>query len=385
VRQATWATLARGSARLLGLALAVALALVAVVIGLALGPQHRAGAAGEPGSCTASAPSTAAGYQRMFDGLYGTWAGGDQAVSVVLPDSRTLWIFADTISGVRAPDGGYAAGWSMRHNSFVVQDGGCLHAIAGAPLPDTGTGDWYWPSSALVSRGVLTVFAMRVHRTGATRAAFAVTGTAVATYDLPRDGDPQLRSVVRLPSRNDEASVVWGAGVAQAGPWTYVYGTQAEPKAFGRRLLVARVDSARIGRVDAWRYFDGASFTDRPAAARPVIGAVGGVSTSVSVVPGPNGRVEVISKRDEVFGRTVAEWTSATPYGPFTIADADLLTAPSLVKPGELVYTAEAHPSARLADGSLLLSVCRNNLELGRLVSDSQLYRPQFSAVAPPS
>ena len=119
--------------------------LAAVVLGLTFGPQHRAGAAAEAGGrCTAAAPTTAAGYQRMFDGLYGRWAGGDQAVSVALPDGRTLWIFADTISGERAPDGGYAAGWTMRHNSFVVQDGGCLTAIAGTPLPDrapaTGTG-----------------------------------------------------------------------------------------------------------------------------------------------------------------------------------------------------------------------------------------------------
>jgi len=85
-----------------------------------------------------------------------------------------------------------------------------------------------------------------------------------------------------------------------------------------------------------------------------------------------------------VFGRTVAQWTAATPYGPFTLSDAALLTAPSLAQPGELIYTAEAHPSALLADGSLLLSVCRNNLDLARVAADSQLYRPQFSAVSPP-
>ena len=381
MRHALPAALARGSARLLGLTLTVLASLAAVVLGLTFGPQHRAGAAAEAGGrCRAAAPTTAAGYQRMFDGLYGRWAGGDQAVSLALPDGRTLWIFADTISGERAPDGGYAAGWTMRHNSFVVQDGGCLTAIAGTPLPDQDAGDWYWPSSAMITDGGLAVFAMRVHRTGTSRASFAVTGTSVAMFALPSNGVPVLHRAVAL-SAGDTA---WGAGVLRSGPWAYIYGTQAAPNAFGRRLLVARVASTRIDDPAAWRYFDGTGFSADPLAASAVVQAPGGVSASVSVLPGPAGGVRIISKRDEVFGRDVTEWSAPTPYGPITVDDADLLTAPSLARPGELIYTAEAHPSLRLADGSLLLSVCRNNLSLSALAADSQLYRPQFTAVRTP-
>jgi len=104
----------------------------------------------------------------------------------------------------------------------------------------------------------------------------------------------------------------------------------------------------------------------------------------VSVLPAAGGGVTVVSKRSEVFGRYVAEWTAPTPAGPFTLANATLLSAPSLTKPGELLYTPQAHRESRLAGGALLVTICRNNTVFKTLQANGLLYRPQFAAVPQP-
>jgi len=305
---------------------------------------------------------------------------------VALPDGRTLWIFADTLSGRRSASGGYAPGLGMRHNSFVIQDRGCLSALNSTPLPDMDSSHWYWPSSALVAGGRLYVFAIRVGRTGTGAFSFATYGSSLASFTLPRTGAPRLQSIVALPRGNADGTILWGAGVVAAGPRVYVYGTQAVPLrlGFGRRLLVAWAPTGRLADPHAWHFRAATAFTSRPQDARPVLPAADGVSTSVSVLPGPAGRVSVISKLNEVFGRYVAEWTAPTPAGPFTLSRPQLLSAPSLTKPGELLYTAQAHQESRLANGALLVTVCRNNTRFAAVEADSRLYRPQFSAVAAP-
>lgn len=327
-----------------------------------------------------AAPDTVAGYQRLFDSLDGDWAGGDQAASVELPDGRTLWLFADSVSGRVGPEGGYLPGWRIRHSGFVLQDRGCLTAVAGSPLPELGPDDWYWPNSAFVVADRLVVLAMHVHRTGPGLVDFAIGGSAVATFDLPPGRAPGLREIVTGPGR--PGGTLWGAGVTVLDGWAYVYGTRSEPGAFGRSLSVARVHPSAVADPAAWTYFDGRCWVRDAERAARLVGAVKGVSTSVSPVSLPGGGVALVSKRDEVFGDDVTAWTAPRPWGPFTAREPALFRAPSLRVPGELVYTPQAHPTARLADGRLLVTVCRNNLDLRAIGTDARLYRPQFHGVS---
>jgi len=372
--------------------LSVLLLAAAAVLGAVAGSGRGAGAAEATRSavatvqCTRSTPTTAAGYQRMFDSLYGVWAGGDQALSVALPGGRTLWIFADTISARRSATGGYARGLRMRHNSFVIQNRGCLTPVDSTPLPDIDPTHWYWPNSAIVSGGRLYIFAMRVRHNSTGWGGFSTYGASVATFSLPRTGVPRLQAVASLPAGNSDGSILWGAGVVAQGPWVYVYGTQGVPIAqgAGRRMLVARVPAVRLGDPHALQFYGPGAFNPAAASARPVIAARGGVSTSVSVLPAAGGGVTVVSKRSEVFGRYVAEWTAPTPAGPFTLANATLLSAPSLTRPGELLYTPQTHRESRLAGGALLVTICRNNTVFKTLQANGLLYRPQFAAVPQP-
>lgn len=85
-------------------------------------------------SYTPPAPTTAAGYQKMFDRLDpAQWGGADGAISVPVTAQRTVWLFGDTFSKTHG----------MVHSTAVTQDGGSLHVsnYGTQLLPDGGYDD----------------------------------------------------------------------------------------------------------------------------------------------------------------------------------------------------------------------------------------------------
>ena len=67
----------------------------------AVRPAAAAPAAAPSRACGAE-PTTGRAWEALFDGLHGSWAGGDGAASVRLPDGRLLWLFGDTFTGTAA-------------------------------------------------------------------------------------------------------------------------------------------------------------------------------------------------------------------------------------------------------------------------------------------
>jgi hypothetical protein len=327
----------------------------------------------------------------MFDRLSGGWAGGDGAASLVLPDGRTLWVLGDTIIGRPADSGGgYAAGARMVRNSFVLQDGGVLSPVNGPGgsevLPNRPDGAFSWPTAGIVDGGVLILFSSRMHATGTGSFDFAQLGTDVAVVDVPRGRDPVVRTVTKVSANNGTTGPAWGQSLVRVGGWIYVYGTRTDPRTyrFGKELYVARARPGQLTDVSSWQYHDGHRFGPRADRARPLIGADGGVSTTLSVLVSPDGRATVVSKRDEFLGADVRAWTAPTPAGPFRLARKRLFAAPSGQTAGELVYLAEAHPQFPLPAGRTLVTVSRNNTDLRKVLADSLLFRPQFHAATLP-
>lgn len=103
----------------LGLLLAVAARSTA---GNAVGAGARTRAAiTRPAGCTAPAPSTAAGYARLFARVpTAQWGAADLALTVPV-GGRSVWLFGDTFSG--GPDGT----GRFVHSTAIVQHRGCLH------------------------------------------------------------------------------------------------------------------------------------------------------------------------------------------------------------------------------------------------------------------
>lgn len=367
--------------------LAALLAVVSIALGMLLlnpGPVTAAPTISRsvaprpaPERCTAPAPTTAAGYQAMFDAKNDDgWSGGDQAASLALADGRVLWLFADTVQGAQRGRA-YQAGSRMVHNSFLLQDGGCLTAVNGPNrtelIPNHAGGDWYWPVSALVERGRLLVVVARTTRTGPGSLDFRSVGSSVAVFTLGT-GTPVFERLAAMPTTDAE----YGAALAAQGGWTYVYGTNQVSGAFGRAVTLARVPSGSFLEPSAWRYWSGRQWTADPARAALVVEAAPhGWSTSFSVVA-QDGGFRFLTKVNDYLGSTVASGTSGSALPPKVLTA--VASYPSK-QPGEVFYNPLAHPEAHLRGGGLLVTICRNNLDPRRVQASADLYKPQFFTV----
>jgi hypothetical protein len=312
----------------------------------------------------------------MFDAKNDeTWAGGDQAATVPLPGGRVLWLFGDTVRGHRLPTGARSADSRMVHNAMLVQTGGCLTAVPATHevVPSRSDGQWYWPQTAVVRGDELVVLCSRVQRTGAGAFGFRTTGVDAAVFSL-KGGMPRFVRMATTPSSSTpESGFQFGAAVVADGPWLDVYGSRQVPGAFGRDVAVARVRPADLLHPKAWQYWSAGRWSHRA----PTVVARGW-SSAFSVWRDAGG-THALTKLHDVHGRDVVLGAAASATAPFafrTVADA-----PSTG--GVLRYNPLAHPELRLADGSLLISVCRNSADLRAVWADAALYTPQFAAVRP--
>lgn len=157
--------------------------------------------------CAATAPTTAAGYQAMFDSLPSAlWGAADVSISVRMTDGRHVWLYGDTVTqaGTAALD--TTRPWRMVHSSAIVQRGGCLYvANDGAQLlPDDTPGYvWYWIHDAkALPNDRIAIHARRVAKTGDCAWCFEDGGLwATAIFQLTPAGD--LRPVLPWPNLVD--------------------------------------------------------------------------------------------------------------------------------------------------------------------------------------
>lgn len=122
-----------------------ALLLPGLALGLLLAVVARGGAGNaveatvppQPGptvapTCHVAAPSTPAGYARLFAGVpTAQWGAADLAITVPV-GGRSVWLFGDTFSSGPTGTGRFV------HSTAIVQRGGCLHVSDGGAqlLPD---------------------------------------------------------------------------------------------------------------------------------------------------------------------------------------------------------------------------------------------------------
>ena len=363
---------------------------------VASGPVARDGWQAQPGparvtqalsTCSRPAPTTTAGFQAMFDVKNDAgWSGADQSASTLLPDGRTLWAFGDTFLGAQGADGAYATGVRMVHNSLLLQDRGCLTAVpgrAGAELvPNAANGDFYWPSTAVLDNGKLVVIAARTRRVP-TAPGFEGVGFEAAVFRLPSGGAPVFERMAPLPSTSSgEQWAQYGAAALATGGFTYAYANRKVTGylIFGKAVTVARVPVGQLLHLAAWRYWNGRAWVADKAAAVDLVSATPrGWSSAFSVLRRSNGTFGYLTKENDYLGSDVISGTSPGPTGPFS--RTVVASRPSYAQPGEQLYNPLAHPEQRLADGSLLVSISRNNESWATVLADADLYKPQFFTV----
>jgi len=152
------------------------------------------------------------------------WITADLPASIDLRDGRVLWLFGDTWTGARAPDGGIPPGARLQHNSAFVQTGGCVDLVGSAGagwLTIPGSDDFWWPTGGVVPGGtrgrVIDVFVTRVHRTGPGVFDFGAVGMDVVQL---RRADLAVVGLRPLPHQER----LWGSSVVADGGWLNLFG-----------------------------------------------------------------------------------------------------------------------------------------------------------------
>ncbi|WP_409332996.1 hypothetical protein [Trujillonella humicola] len=374
---------------------------------LAVTPGEDAGTATLDPECPPPVPgetSTAEDWNEAFDELdLRYWQSADLGASAMLSDGRVVWLWGDTIRAEEVmPELP-----RMVDNSMFVTSGTCISQVTtesrGPILPRDPNQLTIWPMSVLRLdprpgdaadvTDVVVVFCSRVQR-GDRMWDFVVRGTTVAVYTVGGDGVPQLAEAAQLtPDTPDLSSIHWGAGSVLDGDWIYLYGTRhtGEAYTYGHELFVSRIPTDRFMDGSAIEYWDGADWQAEPSRSAPVLGAVEGVSQTLSVDL-VDGLWVAYSKLGGDIEDVAALWVSDRPVGPFTVQP--VLDSPGGMPPagqdpddeevGYLQYTPLAHPDLPTEPGQMLVAVSRNVTDYEMLLDTPQLGRPLFAEVPRP-
>lgn len=319
-------------------------------------------------------PRDAAGWARLFESAQDRWSGGDGASSTRLPDGRLLWVFGDSFSGTLTVDGRRPASTRTAHNAVVVTDGGCLTSVSpGRDALPAGPGTWLWPTHSVVvssSRRAahVVVFAQRLARDSSDALGFVRTGAVAVHLEVPLGGMPGVVGWADLPA----SATLWGAGTAQDGATTWIYGTRAAAQGTGRDLLLAQAPTSSAGDPSTWRYRTAAGWsTDEHDA---VVVLAGSVST-VPSARASQGRVVIVTKPGEFLDPRVAALSAPHPWGPWRLR----------------VLLREASTPTRLAYSPALVDVLpgrpdvvlvnHTSTDLDALMSEGHLADPRFHDV----
>ncbi len=333
-----------------------------------------AGAAGPSAAPGASAGGQSAKaltdmFQRYGD-TSGGWLGADRTASVRLPDGRQLWLFSDTFLGRPAPDGSRPRSSSFIHNSAVVQDGDRLTATVtgGSPsrpdslVPTDAEAEFHWVGDASVRGESVQVLVNRYRLTGDGPLDHALTGTALAAFELPT---LKAGGVRPLPLGD---RVSWGSEVLPDGGYTYVYGTEAAGQM--KFAHVARVRGTDLGQP--WEFWNGAGWSAKVTDSRRLLSGVG---TSYGVKRVDGRYVLVTHENNLMFSSDFVAYEADQPTGPFT-GPHYLFRAPES-KAGHIVYDADLHTDLA-GPGRLLVSYNVNDLDEAVAYADASIYRPRF-------
>ena len=312
-------------------------------------------------------------FQAYGDRATGTtWTGGDGTESVLLPDGRELWLFADSYLGTLTNGERIRARSQILHNTLVIQRNGVLtktrykHRRKNLmaflnPVPTDPSRYGIWPGSMVLSGTTLQVIGLNVkfERNGM----YSVTGNSLATFALP---SLRLQRLQSLPPSNTD----WSEGVLRDGGYTYVYGNAAP------NTYAARVEGDNLSAP--WSYYDGSGWTSDAAAAEP-ISSVGTLSHfSVSKV----GSLYVLITKSFLTTNVITAAFGCNPVGPFGPPQPIYATPEASEFPsvdGVVTYGAFAHPELSKSPNTLVVSYDVNVSSTNNDPAlDASLYRPRF-------
>jgi hypothetical protein len=326
---------------------------------------------------------------RQTDG----WVGGDGAFSVVLSDTRAVWLFSDTWVGTVRD--GKRKNVTMVNNTIGVQDGNGPDAKftffvqrgdKGKPVafftPPDGKG-WFWLFAGHFTDGKLHVFLPRFEKAAGPAAfGFKAVDLWLGTVSNPHDEPMKWKiTYVKVPFADFGAKrkYAFGSAVLVRDDYAYIYGyEETSGKPFpSRKLLTARVPKDKFADFASWRFYSAGEWKKDAKDATGLAGSLG-AEFSVSALPGLK-RYVLVSTENGLSDRIIGRF-APSPEGPWS--DPVLLyTCPEMQKDKKVfTYAGKAHP--HLATGNeLVISYATNAFELGPVINNAELYWPNFVRV----
>ena len=326
-----------------------------------------------------------------YGDLGGHWTGGDETMSVELPDDQVAWFFGDTMLGKVNADRSRPPGQPMINNSVVIQDGNTLtrtlhggtaespESYVGAETKTEPNELGWWPGESRVNGNTLEVFYTHVKRGGDGGALSYVTaGRSIAQFALP---SMALRELVDL-ELSGGYNVGWGAALVDGTDGkTYIYGTHRDGEVDS--LYVARTPQGSLANTSTWEYLtekqtSAEQWSSTEADAAPIMTGIG---AGFSVKPVKDQYALVTTDTSEVFSNEVVAYFAKDPAGPFT-HQTSLYSAPEpAAHEGAWAYNARLHPEQTSSDDTMVVSYNVGSFQPGACDADVHLCRPRFVTV----
>lgn len=335
--------------------------------------------------------------ERLFAPRKTGYLGADAALSVPLPDGRTLWLFGDTLLG--AMDGRIRTWTGMPRNSAVVLSPGdtapekvewiLRGSVEGRHpgflnLPPEAGDQWFWPGTALCIGGELFVFGYGVtHGPGECEAlAFLVVGPwLLRARDI--SGPPeQWRFECEPVTWGREGDFFCSANIVDGG-CLYLLGLTRRGKYWTRgvcaRMARVRVDEllehgAACGAEVLLSAGPDAVWSDQDG--DPAVLFEPGVTESSLYFDAPRNRFLVTTYRPARAEYLVS--AAPRPEGPWS--EPKVLFSPPEGIPREkhLFYALRMHPHLARNPYEMVFTYIVNARDPADLQTDAGIYYPRF-------
>ncbi len=317
-----------------------------------------------------------------FNHVNGGWLASDATISLMLPDSNTLWLFGDCIIGEETSPFVINGNTSQFiNNAAIIEEDGVLTAYYGGTFSNPSSfipgedGDWFWPEHATIENDTIKVFAIRIAHedNGVTGFNFRVLTTHLAYFTYP--GMEHIKTI-EVDDITD-TTMRFGTHVLKRDDYTYIFGKK-DTVVDGFKYPVPMLARVKESVEEPWQFYAGDGNWSNDC------------SEAVPTGDRPMSESYFVYEHNDKFYLIMHEiWL----IGELYLLEADSLTGPwnrassggvekkfcIIPKVGDnITYNLFAHPQFRNENGDILISFNVNTSDFWSIWNDSRNYRGRF-------
>jgi len=328
-------------------------------------------------------------FNSLFQIDSGGVTGADGAISIALPDGRSVFLMGDSFLGEVVDNSRDPNSYMMR-NSFILLNeeqnkttalyqGTYDKPSSFLSPPDTTARDtWYWPGHGFARDSVLHLFMSEFYKGKKGQWGFRFYETDYLRLSYP---GLEVLSNQNYPF-TDVTNVHWGHAVVDENPYVYIYGSHVDRREGLMAEASAHVMRAEVmenGYLGNFRFFDGSNWVADPEKSRAMKGISASVSEQFSVFK-YNDRYVLLTQQRGMREGAIYTYVSDQPVGPWGNETMVYETTEQKQDTTMITYNAMAHPQY-IEDGKLLVSYNVNSLNPPDIMEDARKYRPRFLRV----